>query len=385
MHVGIVTRCEVPYALDLANQLYETGVSITLYMCREHVIDEVGTSDHPEEKLYEMGLLPRECKIRLVQLPRFRDPRSFAVFRQLSQIIREDGVDVANLLVASSEIWFAVLAHLLRGVPVTCTMTQPTRDIGERFPFWVIWAIQKLLAMGSTNIIVNGVDQPELIHRHYQVPLERVSFIPLSARTTAVKQAKRLVNEEPGTVLFFGRAVPHKGLEYLVRAQPLVTRQIPNARFLIVAHGEDLERCLQLIEDPDRFEIHPDFVSGDEMAVFFQRSCLITVPYLVSTSSGVLMTAFAFSKPVVATNVTGLTEYVEQDVTGLLVPPADTEQLAEAIVVLLKDKIRRRQMGEQARLWVQAWQEDVTKKTLNAYEQAIAIRSRNVRPSSAQM
>ena len=383
IHVGLITRCEVPYTLDLANQLCEAGLSVTLYLCREHTIAEVGDSENPLESLYKLGLVPRKCRVRLIQLPRMRSLRSLSVFHSLARTIREDRVDVVHLLVASDEIWFAVLPHLLHGMPVVSTMTQPTRDIGERSPFLVIWAIQKLLTMGSDHLIVNGEDQPELLRKHYQVSIDRTSFIPLSVRTTAIKMATKPVVEERATVLFFGRAVPHKGLEYLVKAETLIAHHVPDVRILIVAHGNDLERCLKMIKDADRFEIHPEFVTGSEMAEYFKRACLVVVPYLVSTSSGVLMTAYAFGKPVVASNIAGLKEYVEPDSTGLLVPPGDTKQLADAIIRLLSDNKLRQRLGARAQRWAQEWQENVTRKTVEAYEHAMMAHSTGGREAYA--
>lgn len=377
MHVGLVTRGEVPYTLDLANQLHQAGITVSLYMCRAETVEEVGDPNHPAERLYEMGLVPRECRVELVRLPRMRDPRSITVIRRLSQTIRDDGVNVAHLLVGSMEVWFAALPWLLRDVPVVSTMTQPTRDIGEQYPFLVTGAVQKLLALGSDAIIVNGMDQPEQVSRMYGVSTNRIDFIPLSIRTSAVKWVTGTEPEEPGTILFFGRAAPHKGLEYLVKAQPSITRQVPYARILISAHGEDLERCRRMIQDDSRFEIHEGSVPASVMATLFQRSSLVALPYLCSTSSGVLMTACAFGKPVVATNVSGLSEYVEEGVTGLLVPPANEEELANAVVQLLLDDALRHGMGKRAKQWVEEWQESITRKTLRAYEKAILTHSRS--------
>ena len=109
-----------------------------------------------------------------------RNPRCLGVFRELGQTIRGDGVEVAHLLVGSDEIWLALLACLLRDVPVTTTMTQPTRDIGERFPFPIIWAIQKLLTYGSDAIIVNGIDQIELVQKQYGILSDRYLIFPVS-------------------------------------------------------------------------------------------------------------------------------------------------------------------------------------------------------------
>jgi glycosyltransferase involved in cell wall biosynthesis len=375
MHVGLVTRGDVAYTLDLAGQLHKAGIAITLYLPYAHTVREVGTSEQPKERLYEIGLVPRECRVRLIRLPRMRDLRSLAVFRRLSQTIRDEGVDVAHLLVGPDEFWFALLASLLHDIPVTTTMIEPTRDAGQSFPFPLIWAIQKLLAYGSDMIIVNGTEQVESVQKLYNLPGDRVVYVPLNVRSTAIQWATGTVPEEPGTVLFFGRAVPSKGLMYLVQAQPIVTRRVPHARILISAHGGELERCRRMIQDESRFEIHEGFVPGDVMTAYFQRASLVAIPYLSSTSSGVLMMAYAFAKPVVATNIGGLSDYVQDGVTGFLVPPGQPEPLAHAIVRLLSDDASRRRMGENAKRWVQEWQENITQKTLTAYEQAISTHS----------
>ncbi len=78
-----------------------------------------------------------------------------------------------------------------------------------------------------------------------------------------------------------------------------------------------------MIEDESKFEIHEGYVSGERMAALFQRASLVVLPYLSASTSGVLMTAYSFGKPVVATKVGCLPEYVEDNITGLLVDPAN--------------------------------------------------------------
>jgi glycosyltransferase involved in cell wall biosynthesis len=93
------------------------------------------------------------------------------------------------------------------------------------------------------------------------------------------------------------------------------------------------------------------------------------------------MTAYAFAKPVVATNISGLSEYVEEGVTGLLVPPADVEQLADAIIRLLSADTLRRRMGENAKRWADKRQQQTMQKTTRAYEKAIAMHAGSRRHS----
>jgi len=303
-----------------------------------------------------------------------RNPFSLAAYISLSKTIQNDGVDVAHILAGPHEVWLAILACLLRAIPVTGTMIVPKPNIGDNIPPFLSRLINKILAYGSDMIIVNGEDQVKFVQNLYGLPANRVAFVPLNARTTAVKWSVQRNAEEPGTVLFFGRAELHKGLEYLVQAQPLVNRLVPHARILISAHGKDLERCRQMIRDQSKFVITEGVVPGDVMAALFQRAALVALPYLTASTSGVLMTAYSFAKPVVASRVGCLGEYVKDGVTGLLVTPGDVEQLADAIVRLLSNNTLRQKMGENAARWVEERQEKIAAQTLAVYEKAIGMR-----------
>jgi glycosyltransferase involved in cell wall biosynthesis len=275
----------------------------------------------------------------------------------------------------------AVLAWLLRNLPLVTTMIVPNPHKGETIPQFMMIGIQQLLASASDMIIVNGENLVELVQARYGISPERVLYVPLSARSMATPWTDETLSEEPGTVLFFGRATPHKGLEYLVRAQPLISEQLPDARILISAHGPELARCRQLIEDHDKFEINEGIVPGDVMAAYYRRASVVALPYLSAASSGVLMTAYNFGKPVVASDISGLAEYIKGGETGLLVPPTDIKQLADAIVRLLTDDALRQCMGQNAQRWIDERQEHITELTLEAYERALARYSQNDRES----
>lgn len=371
MHIGLVARGDIAYTLDLANLLYRFGMQVTLYLSYAHTARETGDHDHPIEKLYALELLPRECQVRLTRPPRMRNPFSLFVYLRLARTIRGDGVDVVHILAGPHELWLAILSCLIREIPVVCTMIVPLPNIGSTIPVFLSTIINRFLALGSDLVIVNGKDQVPLLEGLYKVPLNQIQYIPLNARDTASKWSLRPIDEEPATILFFGAARLHKGLEYLVRSQPYISKRVPLVKIIVSAHGEDLNRCLQMIENPSGFEIHDGFASGEEMAELFQRATLVALPYLSASTSGVLMTAYSFGKPVVATNVGCLPEYVQENITGLLVPPADAERLAEAIILLLKNDTLRRKMGENAKLWIRERNKDIAFRTISAYRKVL--------------
>ena len=208
MHVGLVARGDTAYTLDLANLLHEAGLSISLYLSYEHTVMQVGTRDRPAERLYELGLLPSECQVHLIKPPRMRNPFSLATYSRLSKTIREEGVDVVHIRAGPHELWLAVLACILRAIPVAGTMIVPRPNVGASIPPFLSRLINKLLAHGSDMVIVNGKDQVKFVQNLYGVPANRVAFVPLNARTIPVKRPEQREVEEPGTILFFGAARP---------------------------------------------------------------------------------------------------------------------------------------------------------------------------------
>lgn len=339
----------------------------------------LGEDDRSTQSLYKKGLLAQGVKVRLFQLHRMRNPRSLAVMRSIGQSMRADKIDVAHILMGGGEVWTAVLATLVRDLPLVSTMIIPEPNVGEYPPAFVVYAANWLLARASQIVVVNCRNQISLVSRKYRLPPDRIVHVYLSPRIVSSRWSGAANSEEPGTILFFGRVVPHKGLEYLIRAQPLISQQVPNARIVIAGHGVHLDRCRLLIEDNDSFEIYDGYVPGEVASQLFRRAALVVLPYISASTSGVLMNAYVCGKPVVATTAGCLPEYVEDGATGLLVPPADVEELASAIVRLLSNDILRQSMGETAASRVKgkySWQ-NVAMQTAKAYEKALSMHPRS--------
>lgn len=374
MNISLLSYTDIDSGIDLANTLDEAGIHVTLYMSRSHVARAVNCLVDPTERVFELGLLPPTVRLRLFEAPRMRDPRSFLFALQLYKSIKRNGADLAHIMVGSGEVWLAVLAGLLRDLPVVSTMREPKPNFKDSPPAVVVVTTNKLLARWSDVIIVNAKNHVPLVQEKYHVSQHRVNYVPLGPRITAVRWSNKTVPEEPATILFFGNVQPRKGLEYLVRCQPTITSQVHNARIIIAGRGkEELTRCRQMMQDTTRFEIHDGFIPNDKVADLFQRASLVALPYVSASTSGILMTAYVFGKPVVVTRVGSLPEFVDEGVTGLLVPPKDTEQLSIAITRLLLDDTLRHRMGENAARWAGEKQKKICKKSLDVYEQTIAV------------
>lgn len=378
LRIGLIVSDDLDYGLDLANALGDASDEVTLYLSMTNLAWYLGESPNASspdlllELLYRKRLVPQNVTVRLFHFPRMRDPRSLLAVTRLKRMIEADSLDVAHILMGPGELWIAVLACWIRDVPVVSTMIIPQPNLGEKLPVFVLWMIAKLLTLGSELIIVNGADQTDVVRRLYSVPAHKIVYISLIPRIAAAKWAEGVREAELQTILFPGKAQPRKGLEFLIRAQPFVTEKMPNARFLIAAHGEDLPRCRALVVDESKFEFQEGFLTSAKMAECFQKASLVALPYLSASTSGMLTTAYVFGKPVVATNVGALPEYVQEGKTGFLVPPADPERLADAIVRILNDNALHRRMEENARQWVYREQERIAMETRQVYLKALA-------------
>lgn len=133
------------------------------------------------------------------------------------------------------------------------------------------------------------------------------------------------------------RLEPEKGHRTLLDAWPLVLGRVPDARLLVIGEGSLLtELAWQARElGIDRRVVFTG--RRDDIPAVTAALDVAVLPSYREAQGMVVLEAMALSRPVVATNVGGIPEMIEDGVSGLLVPPHDPAALAEAIVRLLTD------------------------------------------------
>ncbi|MFC2061442.1 glycosyltransferase family 4 protein [Elusimicrobiota bacterium] len=148
-------------------------------------------------------------------------------------------------------------------------------------------------------------------------------------------------------LLSIGSLIPRKGYDVLLKAMVEVIKDVPDTKLLIVGSGTLKDHCRQLAGELniDRHIIFTGF--HEDFPYFILSAADVYVSATNSESFGIAFAeAMAYSIPVVATNVGGVPEVVENGETGILVPVKDENALAGGIIKLLKDENLRKTMGE---------------------------------------
>jgi glycosyltransferase involved in cell wall biosynthesis len=140
----------------------------------------------------------------------------------------------------------------------------------------------------------------------------------------------------PLVVLFFGRLLPYKGLNYLLEA----FRKLDPTKFTLLIAGEG-ELAPEVFNAPNIRVIHR-FIRDEDLPDVFNQAHVVALPYVAASQSGVAYMAFAFERPVVSTSVGGLADVVLDGVNGILVPPRAVEPLAAAVEKMADAAVRAR-------------------------------------------
>ena len=183
-------------------------------------------------------------------------------------------------------------------------------------------------------IILNKAQRKDFL-AYYHLTDDRVINSRLSKYTYLETIVPRAVQIPPqGTyILFAGRISPYKGLDFLLPAMEEAHKVCPDCR-LVVAGGGNFHFDISRYQTLDYIDIRNRFIPDEELVALMRNAAFMVCPYTDATQSGVIMSAFALNKPVIATNVGGLPEMVQHQRYGLIVKEKDVDALSQSIVDL---------------------------------------------------
>jgi glycosyltransferase involved in cell wall biosynthesis len=271
---------------------------------------------------------------------------SWRLSRQVLRFATQRGADVLHIDDVDVSPRLALALRSERRPPIVMSVHDPEPHSGEEN-----WRkkLARRLAYPVTDrfVLHSGAAKSEFAMRH-RLDAWNIVVARLGVYSVFREWAPASPRPHTPTVLFFGRLSPYKGLDVFYDAATRIASRIPGTAFVVA--GRPVEGYTP--PEPPRLEGSPSvevrhrYLTSAETAELFQRASVVVCPYRDATQSGVVLTAYAFGVPVVATAVGGMPEYVMPEKTGLLVPAGDAAAVADAVCRILSDEVFARRLRE---------------------------------------
>jgi glycosyltransferase involved in cell wall biosynthesis len=323
-----------------------------------------GIDEGREGDLHDVA---RAAGVRLVLLPTLVRPiRPLSDARALLWMVafmRHERFDIVHTHSSKAGI-LGRLAARIAGVPIV-VHTLHSLVFHEYERPWKnrLYIILKRLVAPLTDVLISvnettargarlaGIGRPD---QHVTI-YSGMEIAPFTAvgQTLSVEQAKTRagLDSTAPVVGKIARLVPLKGhREFILAAKRIATHE-PRAQFLLVGDGPLRANLENLVRDAglEKQTRFVGLVPSAEVPALIQAMDVVVHTSLREGLARVLPQAGAVGKPVVTFDLDGAPEVVRDGVSGYLVPPLDTDQLADRVVELLRDSDRRRAFGTAGR------------------------------------
>ncbi len=195
--------------------------------------------------------------------------------------------------------------------------------------------IGKRTAVKADDIIVLSEKFLNFTAKYYRHDLRRVHVIPHGIfdyyKNVYDSDLKYKYDTEKINFLFFGRITPYKGLDVLAEAYEKLSHEYPNIALTVVGNG-DFSPYEKTYADLKNVTVINRWIRDEEVYGYFEDKNVVTVlPYIEATQSGVIPVAMACESMVICTDCGGLSEQVEDGVTGKLVASGDADEFYKAM------------------------------------------------------
>ena len=264
----------------------------------------------------------------------------------LARHLQREGVQHLHNHFADPSCTVAMLASEMSGIPFSFTEHGP-----NTFFEAPRWRLDEKIARARLVVAISHFCRSQLMLFSDPAHWDKISIVhcgvdPARYRREAEARAQK--------ILFVGRLDPVKGGPLLLEAFGRIREKHPEATLDIIGDGPERPRLEARARAPGQAVTFHGYQSQDEVARHLSQSDMLVLPSFAEGVPVVLMEAMASRIPVIASRVAGISELVEDGVSGFLVPPGDTDSLTDRRDRLLSDPALCGQMGEVGRAKVEA-------------------------------
>lgn len=271
----------------------------------------------------------------------------------LLKLIKQSKPDIVHTCLFYANYHGRIAAKLAK-VPIIVSEEQNVDKWKKKYLVFLL--IDWLLSKVTDRIIACSQAVKDFVLQNEKIETDKLLFVPntfdlkkfvnhSSIDKENIKRALGLSDKDRiiGTVGSFSL---QKGHTYLIKAMKEIVRNEPSCKLLMVGAGP-LEN--ELRKKVDKLGLNRQIIFTGLRRDIFNLLSILEIFILPSLWEGlplVSLEAMAMAKPVVASQIPGITEVVIDGENGILVPPKNSNLLAKAILNLLKDSDRSKKMGE---------------------------------------
>lgn len=312
-------------------------------------------------------------------------------FSMLLKPLKHD-VDIVHLHATASplDLLSALLYAKKKNKPMVLTYHGDVNVVHDEFSYKVaVYFYNKLIdkLLSYANVIISPSEYYIEESRFLRKCRAKIVVIPngINIEEFDIPYSKEECRRKVGLstneniILFVGVLHQHKGPDVLIKAMPKIIKEIPNVKIIFVGkvgvkgNLEELEMLSKKLGVKKNVKF-AGFVEESLKTLYYKAADVFCLPSVTTHESfGIVsLEAMAYGIPAVASKIGGIPDVVKDEENGLLVPPRDSEALADAIIYLLENDDVREKMGKSGRKKVEdySW-EKIAKMTEKVYEVVI--------------
>jgi len=342
------------YEYFLSRQLVKQGHEVVVYSSdregwqqTQNKIIEVKTEDCEGFKIYRLHTGPQIGIMPLIP------SLLFTLLKKKFDIIHAH-----NYYAASS--FYSAIASRAKRIPLILTQHNdhlPPSFVNNflylfdscTFGRYTLFQAKKIIALSEnikSHLVLMGANE------------SKIEVIPNGINTRSYSPHRKNLLETrwgiaPPVILFVGRLVEEKGIEYLLQAFSKVVTKIPEAKLVIVGRGPKERELKSLTKKLGLYNVFFLGVVENRLMPNIYVGCdVLVLPSIREPFGNVVIETMAVGKPVIGSYVGGMKNTIVHGVTGYHVQPRSSQQISKYLTRLLKDASLRKRLGENARMRV---------------------------------
>ena len=364
---------------DLSKRLIKDGHEVTVVTYRE------GNTPYYEE---DKGVKVYRVDNFMINANNFIDwvmQLNFNMIAKTGEIIAKEG---AFDVIHAHDWLVAYAAKTLKeayNIPIVATIhateagrNSGIREAGQKYINDTEW----MLTYESTEVIVNSNYMKSELQRLFGLPFEKINVVPNGVNITNYSGIerdydfrRRFAMDNEKIILFMGRLVYEKGVQYLIGAMPKILEHYHDAKLVIAGKGGMIDELRQQVDNLgiSNKVYFAGYLNGKDVGKMYKAADISVFPSTYEPFGIVALEAMLAEVPVVVSDIGGLNEIVDHRQTGMKSYCGNSNSIADSILEILFDHQLANNMVKKAKAKVRSqynWNK-IAQDTHFTYQKAI--------------